>query len=181
MLATPVVLSVGLVVLRTVVGPNRGNVDLLGEWSLGFAALAAAFIADDATLEAAPATPVGARARLAARVALVGPVVVAGWLLVLLAYDAVSPAAVTADIADRVRTGVGLAAAALALAALGGKVRGVASPGVVGVGVMSVLAVVHRSAPETWLAALPPPTVLWPVTVVLAIATTVFSGREPAR
>lgn len=181
LVATPLFLCAAIIVVEAAMDPSPADIGVLGEWGLAFTAAGAAFLADDATREAAPATPVGARARMAARAALAGPVVVAGWVLILLVYDAVTPAAVTADVPDRALAGVGLGAAALGLATLGDKVRAVTSPGAVGVGATACLAVASQSVPERWLAALPPPAVLWPVTVLVAVATAVVAEREPVR
>ena len=152
---------------------------MLGETSLVFTAVTAAFIADDIFMEAAPATPTEAWFRLVVRAGVAGPVIAAGWLLVLVVYDSVSPVHVTADIASRGMVGLGLGSMALALATATDRRWAVASPGVAGLGAMACLALTWRILPEVWLKSLPPAEVLWPVTIVLALGLAVVATREP--
>lgn len=179
MFVTPLALGVALVVVRTLADPAQGNMTLLGETSLAFTAVTAAFIADDIFMEAAPATPTEAWFRLVVRAGVAGPVIAAGWLLVLVVYDSVSAVPVTADIASRGMVGLGLGSMALALATACDRRWAVASPGVAGLGAMACLALTWRILPEVWLKSLPPAEVLWPVTIVLALGLAVVATREP--
>lgn len=179
MLVVPVVSCVALVVVGAAADPGPGKMSLLGEASLAFTAVTAAFMADDAALEGAPAMPVEAPVRLAARAALALPVVVVGWLLVLAVYKSVTPVSTTDHFADRALAGLAVAAAALALAALGGRLSSVGSPDAAGVGAMACLAVIWRSLPEAWLAMLPSASVLWPVTAGVAVVAIAVGTREP--
>lgn len=178
-LVTPLALCAALVVVGAVASPAPRNMSLLGEAGLAFTAAAVAFIGDDPTLEAAPATPIEARARLVTRATLAVPVVVAGWLLVLVVYDSLTPVSVTAERADLALAGLGVGAAALALAAVGGRLRSVQSPGAAGTGAMACLAVTARSLPPAWLENLPPARVLWPTTILVAVVTVAAATREP--
>ena len=177
LLVTPLVCSLSLVLAGALADPPPGHLAMVGEAGLAFTALAAAFIADDATRDAAPAMPTEARARLAARAVLTVPVTVVGWFVVLAVY--VWSAPVPPVVGERALAGLGLATAALALAALSGKLRAVESPGAAGVGAMVALGMVRFILPSTWRAALPPGEVLWPLIIMLALITVAAATREP--
>lgn len=186
MLVTPAVTCVALVAVRAAAGPVS-SVGLLDKAGLALTALAAAFVADDAALEAAPGTPVEVRARLAVRAVVALPVVVLGWLLVLAVHHSVTavPAApghvgpAAPDVVDRAVASVGAGSAALALATLAGRFRSLASPGAAGMGAIACLGVASTALPTAVLAALPPAGVVWPPTVLLAVVTIALATREP--
>jgi hypothetical protein len=155
---------------------------LVGDAGLAFTAVAAAFIADDISLEAAPATPVDARARLMARAAVAVPVAAGGWLLVLGVYQAgTSSPGLFDDIAGHAWCGLALACAALGFAALGGKLRSVVSPGAAGVAAMACVGVVSRVAPAGWLQALPSGDVVSAAAILFGLVTLAVTTREPVR
>lgn len=180
-LATPVAASLALLGARALAGPGAGRMTSVGEAGLAFTAVALAFVVDDVTLDAAPATPVHARARLVARAAVAVPVAVAGWLLVLAVYHVVSSSAEAAEIGRRGRAGLALASAAIGFAAVGGRWRSVASPGGAGVGAMACVGLVSMVSPKAWLEALPPGDLLLPAAVLFGLVTVAVATREPAR
>lgn len=151
---------------------------LVGEAGLAVTALAAAFIADDASADAAPATPVEAPRRLAIRAGLALPVVVAGWLAVLGVYTWVSPDPL-GELGPRAWAGVGIAAAALAVSAIGGRLASVPSPGAAGAGAMVALGVGLGLVPLRWLDYLPPGPVVSGVVVGVGVGVVVRATREP--
>lgn len=179
-LVAPVAASAALVGVRGIAGPDS-LMTLVGEAGLAFTAVTLAFIVDDVTRDAAPATPVDARLRLVGRAIVAAPVVLAGWLLVLAVYHSVTPSAGAADVADRALGGLALASVALGLAALGGRVGSVMSPGAVGVGAMACAGVVSRVSPEAWLEALPPGKLLCPAAILFGVLTVAIATSEPAR
>ncbi len=181
LLVTPVAASVALLGAQAVADPAAGRMTLVGEAGLAFTAVAPAFLVDDGTLDAAPATPIEARARLVARAVVAVPVAVAGWLLVLAVYHVVTSSAEAAGVGDRAQAGLTLASAALACAALGGKLRSIASPGAAGVGAMACVGVVLRVSPGAWLEALPPGDLICPAVILFGLVTVTVSTREPAR
>lgn len=182
-LAAPVAASAALMGLRGVTGPDgRMTLILVGEAGLAFTAVALAFIVDDVTRDAAPATPVDARMRLVGRAVVAAPVVLAGWLLVLAVYQSVttsSPAA--GDIAGEARLGLALACGALGFAALGANLRSVVSPGAAGVAAMACVGVISRVAPAQWLQALPPGDVVSAAAILFGVVTVAVTTGEPAR
>ena len=181
-LAAPIAASAALVGVRGVAGPDdRMTLTLVGEAGLAFTAVALAFIVDDVALDAAPATPVDARPRLVGRAIVAAPVVLAGWLIVLAMYHSVTPSAAAADVADQALGGLALASAALGLAALGGRVGSVMSPGAAGAGAMACAGVVSRVFPEAWLEALPPGKLLCPAVILFGVLTVAIATSEPAR
>ena len=180
LLVAPAVSSVALVVMHVLADGPPGRMSQVGEAALAFTAVTVAFVADDAALDAAPATPTEAPARLAVRAALMAPVSLLGWLLVLSVYGWLTPGPVTAGGLDRALGGLGLASAALALAALAGRLRWVVSPGAAGVAAMAGLGAALVVSPAAWLEALPPVEAVWPVTVLLALVTVAVATREPA-
>lgn len=180
LVVTPVVACATLVLASAAAGPVPGLVSL-GEVGLAFTAVAYAFVADDAALNAAPATPVEARARLAARAVVMAPVAVLGWLLVLAVCHWVIPIpapAARADLAGRALAGVGLGSSALALATLGATLPPVASPGAAGMGAMVLIGAASTALPEATLARLPPAEVLWPTMTLLAVPVIVLATRN---
>ena len=180
-LVTPVAASVALVGTWTVGGSAPAGLTLVGDAGLAFTAVAAGFIVDDVTGEAAPATPVDGRARLVARAAVVVPVAVAGWLLVLAVYQAVTSSPGDPDIAGRARSGLAMASAAFGFAALGGKLRSVVSPGAAGFGAMACVGVASQVAPAGWRQALPPGEVVSVAAILFGLVTLALATREPAR
>lgn len=179
-LAAPIAASAALVGVRGLAGLDP-RMTLVGEAGLAFTAVTLAFIVDDVTRDAAPATPVDARPRLVGRAIVAAPVVLAGWLLVLAVYHWVTPSAGAADVADQALGGLALASAALGLAALGGRVGSVMSPGAAGAGAMACAGVVSRVSPEAWLEALPPTKLLCPAAILFGVLTAVIATSEPAR
>lgn len=181
-LAAPVAASAALVGVRGVAGPDgRMTMTLVGEAGLAFTAVALAFIVDDVTRDAAPATPVDARPRLVGRAIVAAPVVLAGWLLVLAMYHWVTHSAGAADVADQALGGLALASAAVGLAALGGRVGSVLSPGAAGAGAMACVGVISRVAPAQWLQALPPGDVVSAAAILFGVVTVAVTAGEPAR
>lgn len=178
MLVTPVATCAALVVVRAVAGPGSG-MGVVGKVGLASTAVAAAFVADDAALETAPATPVAARARLTARAVVAVPVVVLGWVLVLGVHHSVSPLPAAPDLVDRALAGLGVGSTGLALATLAGRLQAVVSPGAAGVGAMACLGVASMVLPAASLAALPAAEVVWPPTILLALVTVAVATREP--
>ncbi len=180
LLLAPVVASIALVVVAAA-APIGSPIGLVGDAGLALTAVVGAFIADDPALEAAPATPIEARARLVARAAAATPVAVVGWLLVLGVYDHVTPHPAAVDLVNRALAALGLGSAALALGALSGKLRSVVSPGTAAVGAMAGLGVASLVVPEKWLEVLPPALMIWPATILLALVTVAVTTKEPAR
>ena len=180
MLVTPLVSCFALGIVHALADPDPFRMALVGETGLAFTACASAFIVDDPTLDSAPATPTEAPARFVARAVLMMPVTILGWLAVLGVYCwAVSPAAALG--AGTALSGLGLAATALALAALSGRSPAVVSPGAAGVGAMTAVGLLSHVAPTGWLKVLPPGEVVWPVAIVLAVFTVRAALREPRR
>ncbi len=173
----PVATSVALLAGDALVDVAALPISLVGETGLALAAAVAAFIADDATREAAPATPVAARARLAVRAALMLPVVIAGWLLVLALYARVLPPSI--DLGHRALAGLGVASGALALAAVGSRFWSIASPGAAGLAAMATLGLVLQLVPDRWMAHAPAGTVLWPVTILASLLVVAHATQEP--
>ena len=177
---TPVVASAAILVVGVLSGHESGRgISFVADAGLGLSAAVAAFIADDPTLEAAPATPVAAGSRLVARAAAVVPVVVAGWLLVLVVYDRFEPNPAAVDVAGRALAGVGLATAALGLAALARRIGSVQSPGAAAVGAVAVLGVTSCLLPARLVQVLPSGRALWLVTILAAVVTVAVTTREP--
>ena len=160
-------------------GDDAGRAVMVGETGLAFTALSMAFIADDATRAAAPGVPVEAPTRLAARAAVMAPVVALGWLLVLATYAPVllGPAGI-GGLSDRALAALGLASAALALATLVGRWTAAPSPGAVTVAAAVALHVL-QVVPKSWLAALPPGRPAWPAVAALAVIVAGLAAREP--
>ena len=179
-LAAPIAASAALVGVRGLAGLEP-RMTLVGEAGLAFTAVTLAFIVDDVTRDAAPATPVDARPRLVGRAIVAAPVVLAGWLLVLAVYHSVTPSAGAADVADQALGGLALASAALGLAALGGRVGSVMSPGAAGAGAMACVGVISRVAPAQWLQALPPGDVVSAAAILFGVVTVAVTAGEPAR
>ncbi len=179
-LAAPIAASAALVGVRGLAGLDP-RMTLVGEAGLAFTAVTLAFIVDDVTRDAAPATPVDARPRLVGRAIVAAPVVLAGWLLVLAVYHWVTPSAGAADVADQALGGLALASAAVGLAALGGRVGSVMSPGAAGAGAMACVGVISRVAPAQWLQALPPGDVVSAAAILFGVVTVAVTAGEPAR
>lgn len=177
-LVTPVAASAALLGTHVVHGGAAGAMALLGDTGLAFTAVATAFIADDAASAAAPASPVGARARLLARAAVAIPVAVAGWTAVLGVYHFVTSAGI--DVSARALAAPAMASAALAFAALGGRLSSAVSPGAAGVAAMALLAVVWTVAPKAWLDALPPGELICASAFLIGLVTVAVATREPA-
>ena len=175
----PVVASASLLWVAAASQPDPVRTGLVGETGLALSAVAGAFIADDLTAQAAPATPLGAGARLAARAAFMVPLTIVGWLLVLAVYASVAPS-FSADLAQRALSGLALACAALAFAAVAGRFRSVMSPGALGVAAMATLGLVLTTVPARWLAHLPSGEVLRPVTILVGLLVVVAATQEPA-
>lgn len=178
-LVTPMAASAALLGAHVVHGGAAGAMTLLGDTGLAFTAVAPAFIADDATSAAAPATPVDARARLLARSVVAMPVAAAGWMLVLVVYRFVT-SAVVVDVSARALVGLAMASVALAFAALGGRLSSAVSPGAVGVAAMALLGVLWTVAPKVWVDALPPGELLPASAILFSLATVAVATREPA-
>ena len=178
---TPVVASSAILVVGVLTRHESGGggVSLVADAGLALTAAVAAFIADDPTLEAAPATPVEAGSRLVARAAAVVPVLVAGWLLALAVYDRFEPDPTAVDVAGRALAGFGLATAALGLAALARRIGSVQSPGAAAVGAVAGLGVTSCLLPARWVQVLPSGPAVWPVTILAAVVTIAVMTREP--
>ena len=178
-LATPVAASVAVVAASALVGP-AGDMTLAGDVALAFTAVAGAFLLDDPTAAAAPATPIGARARLLARAAVALPVAVAGWLVVLAVYRRVGASA-AAGVADRAPSALGLASAAVGFGALGASLGFDRSPGAAGAAVMAGGGALTRACPAGWLEALPSGDALGLAAIPFALVAVAAATREPAR
>jgi len=176
---TPIAASAALLGADAVSGSAGGPMSLVGDAGLAFSAVALAFIMDDATGDAAPATPVDARERLVARAALAVPVAVAGWLLVLAVYHQVASSAGTAGMGERARVGAALACAAVGFAAVGGRLLAVGSPGAAGAGAMACIGAASMVSPNALLEALPPADLLCPAAVLLGLVAVALGTREP--
>lgn len=178
-LVTPVAASAALLGAHFVHGGAAGAMGLLGDAGLAFAAVAPAFIADDAASTAAPATPVDARARLFARAVVAMPVAVAGWVAVLGAYRFVTSSG-GIDVSARALAALAMASAALAFGALGGRLSSAVSPGAAGVAAMAFLGILWSVAPKAWAEALPPGELISASAILLALVTVAVATREPA-
>lgn len=174
----PVAGAASLLALGVLVDADPTRIGSVAETGLAFAAATAAFIIDDPANDAAPGTPVDARARLAARVGLMAPVAMVGWLLVLGTYVGVAPG-FPVELGRRTLTGVGMASAALALAAIVSRFRSTAPAGGAGVGVMAGLAFTLQVLPVRWLEHLPPARAVCPLAIVVALVVVVHVTREP--
>jgi hypothetical protein len=179
LVAAPVAASAALLVAGPLASGDPASVGIVGECGLAFTAVSAAFIADDACRDAAPGTPVEAPKRLATRAGLMAPVAVIGWLVVLAVYASVTPS-LPVDLGERILAGSGIAVAALALAAVGGRLRSVASPGAVGAGAVAALGLALQAAPARWLEHLPPATVVSAIAIAVGLMVVVLATREPA-
>lgn len=179
-LVTPLAASAALLGTHLVHGGTAGAMSLLGDTGLAFTAVAPAFIADDAASAAAPATPVDARSRLLARAAVAMPVAVAGWMAVLGVYRFVTSSA-GSDLSARSITALAMASAALAFAALGGRLSSAVCPGAAGVATMTVLGMLWMVAPVAWVDALPPGGLISASAILFGLVTVAFATREPVR
>lgn len=178
-LSVPVAAAVALLAVR-LTGPRIDELAMVGDVGLVFTAVSVAFVVDDVALEAAPATPVGARARLVARAAVAVPVAVAGWLLVLLVYRSVLSSGGGPEVAERATSGLALAVAALGLASLGGKLRSVVSPGAAGMGAMAGVGVAWSVSPDAWVRVLPSGDVACLAAIVFGLVAVTVATKEPA-
>jgi hypothetical protein len=179
-LVTPLAASLALVVVHDVAAAGAGSIALLADTALALTAITAGFAVDDGIVDAARATPHDGRARLVARAMLVLPAVLVGWLVVLAVYRGIG-AAGSLDVDRAALRAVGLAAAALGIAAVAGRVPSIGSPGTAAVGLVASAGVAARVVPQCWVAALPRGSLLSPVVVVLALATVATATKEPAR
>lgn len=175
----PLATCLALVLVRAIGGPVQRGPAVLGDAGLAFTAIAAAFTADDPTLDAAPAMPVPARLRMAARAVVLLPMTVSGWLLVAALDGGLNPAA-TRDLAGSALVALGLASAALGIAALAAKRWSLESPGAVGAGAMACLLMVLRALPASWLDPLPPTKMWAPATAIVALVLVAMTTKEPA-
>jgi hypothetical protein len=107
-------------------------------------------------------------------------VVLLGWLLAAVVYAWVTPLSARLDLANRGLRAAAVASTALALAALAGKLLPVESPGAAGSGAVACLGGLWQMLPGGWLQALPPPTVVSPAIMVVAVATVALAAKEPA-
>lgn len=178
-LVTALAASAALLGTHVVRGGATGAMALLGDTGLAFTAVAPAFIADDAASAAAPATPVDARARLLARAVVAMPVAVAGWVAVLGVYRFVT-SSVGIDVSDRAVAALAMVSAALAFAALGGRLSSAVSPGAAGVAAMAFLGVLWSVSPNAWAEALPPGELLSMSAILFGLVTVAVATREPA-
>lgn len=180
-LLIPATMSLALLVVPPLARPGSGPVGLLGEAGLAFTAIGAAFIADDPTTEAAPATPIEARLRLALRACVAAPVLLGGWLTVLWLYNRADPEALAEGLTGRTLLGLGLAVAAVAVSTVAGRRLAVASPGAVGAGALVACCAFLPVAPVAWARALPPSTTIWTVAILAGLATITAATKEPSR
>jgi hypothetical protein len=166
----PVVSSVGVLL-----APERA-VDVLGEAGLVLTAATLAFVADDLAAGPAPATPVGLRAQLAGRAALVTPAVALGWAAVV-----VSAGDALGSLPTRAAVAVAVAAVSTAVALVVGRRWRVPAAGGAGFAVvLAGQAVVAPVAPAAWLEALPPAPVTAVAAIAAAAAALAVATREPA-
>ena len=179
LVAAPVTAAAALLVAGPLGGGDPAKVGVVGETGLAFAAVAAAFIADDPARDAAPGTPVEAPRRLATRAGLMAPVAMTGWLLVLAVYAWVTPRPLI-DLGQRVLAGSGIAIAALAMAAVGGRLSSAVSPGAVGAGSVAALGLALQVVPVGWLEHLPPGTIVAAIAIFVGLVVVVRATREPA-
>ncbi len=179
MLSAPVAGCGALVGAWAFAGSAPGRMTLIGKVTLAFAAVMVAFVVDDVSVEAAPATPVTARGRLLARAALAVPASVLGWLLVLAVYNSVTSSA-AASVAYLAWSGVAMACAAVGFAALGRSVRSVPSPGAAGVAAMACIGAAWSTLPAAWVRLVPEKHVLYAAAVVFGSVSLVRGTREPA-
>ncbi len=140
-----------------------------------------AFVADDSSADTAPATPVGLRSRLLARLAVVGPATAMAWLLVLTAYERGGSVDSGVAFGDRVVAALGIGLLSTAAALLLQRRVSVPSPGATGAAVtVAVVGVFGWAAPAGWLAALPPASVSSAVAAFAAVAVILATTREPS-
>ncbi len=175
----PVAGAASLLALGVLVDADPTRIGIVAETGLAFAAATAGFIIDDPANDAAPGTPLDARARLAARAGLMAPVAMVGWLLVLGTYVGVAPG-IPVELGRRTLTGLGMASVALAVAAIASTVRSAASPGAASVGVMAGLTCAFQVLPLRYLDHLPPAGAVCPLAIVVALLVVVHVTREPA-
>ena len=180
-LATPLATCVAILALRAGGGPAPPGLTLVGTTGLAFTAMVVAFLVDDVTSEAAPATPVGARDRLLTRAAFVVPVVAAGWLLVLAFHHVVLAPVASAEVAAQARWAIGVAFGAVGFASLAGAGRAFSSPGAVGVAAMACVGVASQASLTPWMEALPASEVLCAGTALFAALSAAMATKEPAR
>lgn len=178
MLVAPASACLVLIVGRVAFGA-LADVGLVGRAGLVLTAAAAAFVVDDAAVEAAPASPVEVRARLAARAAVAVPVVVSAWLVVLAVQLGVTAASAAPAVAERALMSMGAGSAALAAAAVAARWRHLASPGAVGMSVVATLGAGWAALPARAVDALPPAEVAWPVVILAAFGVAAWATREP--
>ena len=151
----PVAGAASLLALGVLVDADPTRIGIVAETALAFAAGTAGSVIDDPANDAAPGTPVDARARLAARVGLMAPVAMVGWLVVLATYVGVTPG-LPVELGRRALAGLAMASVALAMAAIGSRFRSPVSPGGTSVGVMAGIALALHVLPIEWLEHLPP-------------------------
>ena len=181
LLIAPIVSSIALVVLQAMADSTSRRITFLGDAGVAFTAASAAFIADDGIMAGAAPTPIEARTRLVARALVAMPVAVAGWLVVLAIYGRVLPPDAQPAIGSRAVAGIGVAAAALALATLFARSPGVPSPGAAGVAAVAGIALILQAVPVAWLRHLPSHRTIWVTAIVVAVPVIVAATREPAR
>lgn len=179
MLSAPVAACAVLVAAWAFAGPAAGQMTMIGKVTLAFAAVMVAFVVDDLSVEAAPATLVTARGRLLARATLAVPTSVLAWLLVLAVYNSVASTA-AATVGDLALSGVAVASAAVGFAALGRNVQAVRSPGAAGLAAMASMGAAWSALPAAWLRLLPEKHVLYAAAVVFGSVSLVRGTREPA-
>jgi hypothetical protein len=167
---------VALAVLRLLGGSFWANRGMAAGPILALTAVAVAFVVDDPVVAAAPASPLGVRARLIGRAALVLPAAAAGWFSVW-AIAQPLPSSLGRD---------GLAALALATAGTGAACVACSrwphlSPGAVGAGAVVVAALVVDVAPSTWWAWVPSAVTAQLLLLGVGLVLAAYATAEPAR
>jgi hypothetical protein len=158
-------------------GAGGASSGLLVEAALTMVAASLAFAADDLVAGAAPATPVGLRARLLARLAATSPVAVLGWTVVV-----VLAGRETGDVTVGVLAAAAIGCIATATALGLQRVADLPSPGAAGAALtVACLGLVAVGAPASWLELLPPAPGGWVAAILAAAAVAWRSTEEPAR
>jgi hypothetical protein len=170
LLAVP--LSGAAVVLTARLAGHGARLGPLAPAVLMLTAAALAFSADDAVLAAAPASPTGTRARLAARILVVLPVLAVAWL-------AVTVIAGAGDRWSMAPVALGQAAVALAVAVVAGRRWPHVSPGGVGVVAAATAMTLFALVPHGWIGWVPSGRAAVVGIAVASLVVVLGGTREP--
>lgn len=175
LLVAPLLGCAALVVARAVAGPAPGRLASVGVLARALICMSVAFLVDDPTVSAAPASPVTVRRRLISRAVLGLPVAVLGWVALVVIERSLTDG----DVSLAAGATIALAGVAIGFAAMADRHGVDPSPGAVGAAAVGAIAAAATMVPPQWAVYAPHGTVLAGAAGVLGLTAVWIGTAEP--